>query len=620
MSDDPRSHGWLIGTICYVDQEKIKLRASISDFSDRLSSGDFLHVNGLNQYLYSYLNLSTRVVFRVSAVEEAERPYGTNPSDRSSESYVFTALPIGEIEVDQYVPGVVDLPMVGSNVYACSERDLRVVFAVNRGMEMGNLAGYDSVRPMLDLNSLLTGHLAILGNTGSGKSTSARLLLSKTADLLGDKEKIKPGALFVVFDLHEDYGCLTRQHHQNVKRIGSDGYHLSPGRLSIDDWSAILDPSKRIQKPLLERAVRYSSLSDEGKRKLYAAFAYSAIRDTSTDSHAARKAQIAKYYQVIENELDMGAYMGNEYVVSRERRPVRCAHDLLALFNLDFGNIPDGLTEDLESILRDYIGEPCMENELPDIGGILEGYRKANDGVTVEDVVQALDFVFDEEEVRGNRQARSYSEGLVTQLNNLRDKYSDNLFSFSNGADIDGILKSGSGMVILDVSHIIDETGLKLFSNYVARTLFLRNRQSVCCKDTPVFLVFDEAHRYIREADMTDDSIFNRIAREGRKFGVYLTVISQIPSELSKVVLSQTGAFIIHRIQNSNDLEFVRRNVPSITSSQVVRLPSFAPGTATMLGSSLPVPFEVQIDDDYANETPAVSLRPEHVQSKPSFA
>lgn len=618
MSDDFRSHGWLIGTICYVDQEKIRLRASVSDFSDRLSNGGLLHINGLNQYLYAHLDLSTRVVFRVSSVEEAERPYGTAPSDRSSESYVFTALPIGEMETNQYAPGVVDLPMVGSNVYACSERDLQTVFAVNGDAGVGNLAGYGSVRPRLDFDSLLTGHLAILGNTGSGKSTSARLLLSKIADLLGDKENIKPGALFVVFDLHGDYECLSRQFHQVVKRFGSVDYHLSPGRLSIDDWSAILDPSKRIQKPLLERAVKYASLSDEGKKKLYAAFAFSAIRDTSTDSHAARKTQIAKYYRVVADNLD--EYLvecgckDKEYQLKKNNKDTaKNANDLLRFFNLDFGNIPDGLTEDLEAVLRAYIGEPYFDEGLPEIDRIIEKNKKPEDAVEISDVVQALDFVFDEEEVRGNRQARSYSEGLVTQLNNLRDKYSDNLFSSSNGEDINDILKRGNEMIVLDVAQIVDETGLKLFSNYVARTLFLRNRQSTCYKDTPVFLVFDEAHRYIREADMTDDSIFNQIAREGRKFGVYLTVISQIPSELSKVVLSQTGAFIIHRIQNSNDLEYVRRNVPSITSSQVARLPSFAPGMATVLGSSLSVPFEVQVDDGYANETPAVSLRPERV-------
>lgn len=102
--------------------------------------------------------------------------------------------------------------------------------------------------------------------------------------------------------------------------------------------------------------------------------------------------------------------------------------------------------------------------------------------------------------------------------------------------------------------------------------------------------------------------MFNRIAREGRKFGIYLTAISQIPSELSRVVLSQTGTFIIHRIQNSYDLDYVRRNISSISNGQVMRLPAFAPGTATALGSSITVPLELQIDDDFADETPTIRM------------
>ena len=107
-----------------------------------------------------------------------------------------------------------------------------------------------------------------------------------------------------------------------------------PGELSMDDWSAILDPSRRIQKPLLERAVRYSHLNEEGKKKLFAAFAYTAIRDTSIDSHAARKFQVSKYYQPIEGELNK--------ILERESGPFsrpQTAHNLLVSFNLEYGNI-----------------------------------------------------------------------------------------------------------------------------------------------------------------------------------------------------------------------------------------------------------------------------------------
>mgnify|MGYP002522026098 FL=1 len=199
---------------------------------------------------------------------------------------------------------------------------------------------------------------------------------------------------------------------------------------------------------------------------------------------------------------------------------------------------------------------------------------------------------------------------MVTQLNNLCDKYSNNLFNRNQGKEITDLIEEKNGILIIDVSDVKDSDGLKLFSNFVSRFVLNRNigGQKKELPIRPVTLFFDEAHRYIREADLPDDSIFNRIAREGRKFGVCLTVISQIPSELSRVVLSQAGTFVIHRIQNSVDLDYVRRNVPSISSDQVARLPSFAPGMAVILGSSMRLPLELQIDGKYKDITSGISI------------
>ena len=248
MNNGVPKPGWLIGTICYMDQEKIRLRASRSDFSDRMLNGEPRHLNGLNQYLFAYLSISTKVIFRVVSAEEAERPYSDQPSSRFSTIYIFTATPIGEIEKSTYVPGVVDLPMVGSNVYACDESILKKVFCVREGVEIGSLAGYDSVRPTFDIDSLFSGHLAILGNTGSGKSSTARLLLDRVASLLDAENAFDAEPRFIVFDLHGDYDFLTRGGYGCTRRIDADEYHLAPGELSMTGqlFSAPRDASRNL--------------------------------------------------------------------------------------------------------------------------------------------------------------------------------------------------------------------------------------------------------------------------------------------------------------------------------------------------------------------------------------
>lgn len=616
---------WRIGTITYVDQRQIRFRAVSSDITDRLLWGRFRHINSLNQYLFAYLNTAVKVIFKVIAIEEYEKPYGHEASNRFLDSYIFSAIPLGAISSSGYSPGVVDIPMVGSDIYACDESELAVLFDCDEKKSIGQLAGYRNIRPSLELDDLFGGHTAVLGNTGSGKSTTVRLLLSKIMrELVCKKQDIKNDALFVVFDLHGDYKSIAN----SFKSIDSDkiayynnsNYHLSPGELTIDDWSSILNPSQRIQKPLLERTIRYSFLNDAGMKKLYAALAYQALEDTNADSHASRRILISKYVDKLENDIQ---YPNNTDPIVKDKftlnvpgskREIRSPHsfkELFELYNLYYGNLPDGLQSTLQECFLNYLTPKFMDGSQPNINEVLndDEYLKNPSEISMEDIDRSLDFVFAEEEVRGNKQARSYSEGLVTQLYNLREKYSDNILSNSGDMTaVSSILEQKTGCVIFDVSEMPDSDGLKLFSNYVARYLFERNRQDEDYDEEPVYLIFDEAHRYIRQNDLTDDSIFNQIAREGRKFGVHLTIISQIPSELSKVVLSQTGAFIIHRIQNAIDLDYIKRNVPAITADQVSRLPSFAPGTAVVLGSAFPIPMELEIDGIYKDETPGVSM------------
>jgi len=123
----------------------------------------------------------------------------------------------------------------------------------------------------------------------------------------------------------------------------------------------------------------------------------------------------------------------------------------------------------------------------------------------------------------------------------------------------------------------------------------------------PVVLVLEEAQNYIREPRSRDDEsisrdVFERIAREGRKYGLGLVVASQRPSELSKTVLSQCSSFIVHRLQNPEDLRYFREIVPGIYNQLLDQLPALAPRTALVLGECVRAPALVYMRE--ANPTP----------------
>ena len=120
-------------------------------------------------------------------------------------------------------------------------------------------------------------------------------------------------------------------------------------------------------------------------------------------------------------------------------------------------------------------------------------------------------------------------------------------------------------------------------------------------------LVLEEAQNYIREdrrseEDSISKAVFERIAREGRKFGLGLVVASQRPSELSKTVLSQCSSFIVHRLQNPEDLRYFREIVPGIYSQLLDQLPALASRNALVLGECVQAPVLVEMRE--ANPVP----------------
>ena len=172
---------------------------------------------------------------------------------------------------------------------------------------------------------------------------------------------------------------------------------------------------------------------------------------------------------------------------------------------------------------------------------------------------------------------------------------------------------SRSNVVIIDLSLLASEvlenvTALigRLIHEFLQR-LTDQQVSGISRGEFPVVLVLEEAQNYIRESRRTEDDsisklVFERIAREGRKYGLGLVVASQRPSELSKTVLSQCNSFIVHRLQNPEDLRYFREIVPGIYGQMLDQLPALAPRSALVLGECVQAPALVEIRE--ANPVP----------------
>ena len=272
-------------------------------------------------------------------------------------------------------------------------------------------------------------------------------------------------------------------------------------------------------------------------------------------------------------------------------------------------------------------GTPRNDAQLDQLYTLLDGLilpeapQRSYDGTpfSFNELEECLDFAILYEEAHGNRQIRDYCSQMLTRFKSLRDrreydflkheilageeeqqisqnKFLKELLGLTD--DGDKLVKTHQ-IVVVDMNGVDDEI-VELVSSVLARMIFQHLRKADPRNKFPVHLVLEEAHRYVAERpsrySIDASRIFERIAKEGRKYGMFLSLASQRPGELSKTVLSQCANFVVHRIQNPDDLAHIRQMTPFISEAVLKRLPSLPKQHALVFGTSvnLPTTFKVR--------------------------
>lgn len=227
----------------------------------------------------------------------------------------------------------------------------------------------------------------------------------------------------------------------------------------------------------------------------------------------------------------------------------------------------------------------------------------------------ALDIAILYEESYGNRQIRDYCSSMLTRFKSLKERNDYNFLK--NKADITfsryrnlllGVFRKKedrnyykrSQIIIIDLNSAEDEI-VEVISCVLSRILYDTVKQIEPRNIFPVNLILEEAHRYIsinqERLFLRANHIFERIAKEGRKYGLFLMISSQRPSELSKTVLSQCSNFIVHRIQNPEDLSHIKQITPHVSDAVLKRLPSIPTQQALIFGHAVNLPALFKVNN-----------------------
>ncbi|ETT81991.1 ATP-binding protein [Viridibacillus sp. FSL R5-0477] len=545
--------------------------------------GDLYIGRGLNDYITIFNEVNKRYIFQVIGLYEQEKPYLEAEESKFKEKAYFEAIPIGEITNNGFEYGLASFPMISEDVYLTSMEDLEKIFHSDSEaltITLGELSTNDYL-PSININKLLTTHMSILGNTGSGKSTTIRKLLSELVKLQGREVDINQ-MNFLIFDIHNEYQIFSDEY---VNQLSINEIAIPTETLTTEDWINLVQPSSAAQLPILMNGLRMASLLKDGSEHSLWIRAYSALElynNQQTDA-VTKRAKIVGLLEKLQS-------------------PEVAA--TITSYNAQYGNFTNGGEIRFKQEIKEYIVqsfgyeyEQCQEQLIKLLS------EETIEVQSIKDLWLGIELVILLEEAKGNAQIRSYCSTLITRIENIIHTYSKTLFDLSppKKAKFEEMMKFEKGFTVIDCSTM-EDSDLLFFSGYLLKEVFnrqksIRNKRSYV--DSAFHFILDEAHRYLSEAN-TEDSlkslkIFERISKEGRKFGLFLIVASQRPGELSKTVLSQCNNFILHRIRNNIDLEQMRKSIPYLNDMQLFRLSYLRTGTVLAVGEAFSVPMELNI-------------------------
>lgn len=262
--------------------------------------------------------------------------------------------------------------------------------------------------------------------------------------------------------------------------------------------------------------------------------------------------------------------------------------------SVDFGQIK--ATNDIIEYCTPFLSQ---ESTLSDVSDAVE---EKNVIYKFTDFIDAMKFAVLYEGSVSSQSVQEYTAPMMSRVQALKESIIGKIFrktDFSTTEDFVKDLIGNYQLVNIDVSSLDDSTGgvlLRVLSKMILDFQKVQKRNTLSDSKKaiyPINLIVEEAHRYISENKFHNElgfDIFERIAKEGRKFEFLLGVSSQRPSELSSTVVSQCSNFIIHRIQNPDDLNYISRMVPYIDKGIIDKLTYLKTGTALVFGTAINIP------------------------------
>lgn len=508
---------------------------------------------------------------------------------------------LGEFAGTRFIAGTIKKPTLTSTLRVINEEELDIIMgkADENSLYIGKSPIYKDRSIYANINDLFSNHLAIFGNSGSGKSCSVSRIVQ---NIFLNQNFLAQNANLFIFDAYGEYKNAFRDINKinpayqykflttNPTEETDMLFQLPVFLFTNDDVALLLNADNHAQLTIIERMMKLAKLfsrNDAVTEKLKNHLIAKAIQSVlfSNQNASGKKNDI---FTIISSCQTPAFNMNTEIQgIGYTRRFSEC-------FKIDskgeFG----------ESVL---INEYIAKNLNEELESTIEVPSQAF--FTLEDMEKALEFTLIGEGFLNNRLMQDSAIILKVRLHSIINSRNALYFDIKQYITLEQYISSlivlnhrRSQIININLEDV-DDNLAKVIVKIVSKMIFDFSKSRKIRASIPFHLIIEEAHRYVvadNDKFLLGYNIFERIAKEGRKYGVLIDLISQRPVDISETVVAQMSNFLVLKMTHPKDLEYIEKMLPNVSSDIIEKLNSLQSGTLVSFGNAFKIPLLIKMD------------------------
>ncbi|HBD94650.1 MAG TPA: ATP-binding protein [Spirochaetia bacterium] len=502
---------------------------------------------------------------------------------------------LGYFEKYKFKQGIKELPLIENECFLLTQDEFNKVHhfikeingVLDIPLKIGYLANEKGKEISIGINSLFASHIGIFGNTGSGKSYTLASLYHKLFKKYGENKSFKKNAKFVLIDFNGEYlndngtdNVITALADKNIYKLTTREESLNKFPISeqeindVDFWAIFLTATEKTQTPFLKRALSstyyFEKFGNDDDFKNVISSILKSLLIKKVD-----KGDIIQFLLDIKNAINV--QIDNHIIIEDYQNNLKWHSNQEKYYYEKSSKIYD----DDSSFFTQVI-----ENKIDSITINTKQFTY------LEKIRLKIIFEYYNELAKYNLNTEHISP-LIKRLKKIEDL--DKVITISNEI-------SNKFIDIISLSDV-NTSMKKILPLLICKQIYDKKKTERCCEKY-LNIIIDEAHNILsyssqRESDTWKDyrlETFEEIIKEGRKFGVFLTIASQRPSDISSTIISQLHNYFLHRLINNKDIEAVEKTISYLDKVSFDALPILPTGTCVLAGLCAQVPIIIEMD------------------------